>query len=83
MAGIVRYACYRSVSWECVPAATLLLVMLYDFFAAHVGDVRILSRVASRAPLAEEIPVLVEAYGDFIEALAVVFGQSREIAVLE
>jgi hypothetical protein len=57
--------------------------MLDDFFAAHVGNVGVLSRVAARSPLAEKIPVLVEPYGDLIEALAVVFGQSREVAVLE
>jgi hypothetical protein len=57
--------------------------MLDDFFAAHAGDVGILSRIASRSPLTEKIPVLIEPYRDLIEALAIVFGQSRAIAVLE
>jgi len=42
-----------------------------------------LSRVASRAPLAEENPVLVEAYGDFIEALAVSLVNLERSPVLE
>jgi hypothetical protein len=57
--------------------------MLHDFFAAHVSNVGVLSRIAARSPLAQKIPVLVEPYGDLVEALAVVFGQPREIAVLE
>ncbi len=57
--------------------------MLHDFFAADLGDVGVLPSVAAGAALPQKIPVLVEPYGDLIEALAVVFGQFGYVAVLE
>jgi hypothetical protein len=57
--------------------------MLYHFFAAHLCDIGVLASVAPGAALPEEIPILVEPYGDLIEALAVVFGQFGYVAVLE
>ena len=56
-------------------SSDLLLIMLYDFFAAHLGDIGVLPSVATGAALPQEIPVLVEPHGDLIEALAVLFGQ--------
>jgi hypothetical protein len=57
--------------------------MLDDFFAPDFGDIGVLPSVATGAALPQKIPILVEPYGDLIEALAVVFGQLRSIAVLE
>ncbi len=57
--------------------------MLHDFFAADFGDFGILPSVAPGAALPQEIPILVEPYGDLIEALAILFGQFGYVAVLE
>jgi hypothetical protein len=57
--------------------------MLHDLFASHLGDIGVLPSVATGAALPQEIPILVEPYGDLIEALAVLFGQLGYVAVLE
>lgn len=45
-----------------------MLVVLDDPFVAHRRAVRVLTRVAASAPLAQEIPALVELDGELVEA---------------
>jgi hypothetical protein len=57
--------------------------MLDDFFAPDFGDIGVLPSVATGAALPQKIPILVEPYGDLIEALAILSGQFGYVAVLE
>ena len=63
--------------------AALLAIVLDDVFAAHVRDGRVLARVAARAALPQEIPILIEPHRDRVETRTIVVGQLSILAVFE
>ena len=90
MAGSRTRMLLRATNFKSVVSAdsttipeVLLPIVFDDVFAAHVRDARILPRVAARAALTQEIPILVEPHRDRIEAIAVVRRQRSVLAVLE